>query len=556
MDTANQLGTPPMKGIRQTQTAIINRASPRDGGYVRLRINRIVFVTAYKQQSGQVLALTVIMMLVLGIATFMLFNTGQLVTRKTKLTNAADAAAYSAAVEEARVMNFMAYTNRARIANQVAIAQAVSLVSWMNYARKVANNIKKVLRYAKYVAGLAGPEGLTIAEIVSKVATTVARAVAKADKLVTSTANVEIRSLDKVTGILSKSQDLVIGLLLKKSKGAIGQFELHSIVSTVVYDNDRDASVTYVSSGVSARPFYQWVKEYFHHYKLGPDHNRYKNVIMEARDGFTRNRHENELGGTLKVRGGADLLKYNTWAAVDTLSFHIPIPIIGKEVPIGWGSAQTGKKRSYLKGESHGRGWKSPYDRKRQRPYGGSRRANKRATKRAQKNSTRLAGRSKGRSGYRGLRQYYDIADVEPKNFTKKSKDYCDMSSSLTGPCITVEAEIEKDQVRTTETIEGGDKKDTMVDSQAKQKNAKAGESMKLKDAEAGGVMTAIASAQVYFYRPYDSENFHRHDKFQKDSENYIEYGSLFSPYWQARLVPTPRLARAALVAAQGASLP
>jgi Flp pilus assembly protein TadG len=545
-----------MKGIRQAQTVIINRASPRDGGYVRIRIDRIIFVRAYRQQSGQVLALAVIMMLVLGIATFILFNTGQLVTRKTQLTNAADAAAYSAAIEEARVMNFMAYTNRARIANQVAIAQAVSLVSWMNYASKVANNIKKVLKYAKYVAELAGPEGLTIAEIVHKVATIVARAVAKADKLVTSTANVEIRGLDKVTGILSKSQDLVIGLLLRKSKGAIGQLELHSIVSAVVYDNDRDASVTYVSSGVNARPFYQWVKKYFHHYKLGPDHNRYKNVIMEARDGFTRNRHENELAGTLKVRGGADLLKYNTWAAVDTLSFHIPIPIIGKEAPIGWGSAQTGKKRSYLKGESHGRGWKSPYDRKRQRPYGSSRKANKHATKQSKKNSTRLARRSRGRSGYRGLRRYYDIANIDPKDSTKKNKDYCHMSSSLAGPCITVEAVIDKSRVRTTESIKD-DKKNANTNTKDKdKKNSMASLQMNLKDAEAGGVMTAISSAQVYFYRPYDLEDFHRHDKFQKDSENYIEYGSLFSPYWQARLVPTPKVTRTALVATQGIHLP
>jgi hypothetical protein len=520
-----------MKGIRQTQTAIINRASARDGGYVSLRIDRIVFVAAYKQQSGQVLALAVIMMLVLGIATFILFNTGQLVTRKTKLTNAADAAAYSAAVEEARMMNFMAYTNRARIANQVAIAQAVSLVSWMNYARRTVENFDNVLRALSPIEAV--PIAGEIYAAIKVAVATLRKFIKISDKVITGAAKAEIEVLDNVIGILSRSQDLVIGLLLKKSEGVVGQIELHSIASKVVYDNDHDARVTFVSSGVNAHPFHKWVKEFFFHYKLGPDHNRYKNTVMEARDGFTRNRHDNEVYGVFKKRGGTDLLKYDTWSAVDTLGFHLSYLLDSWDIPVGWGSAQTGKKRPYLKGEVHGHGWKSPYDRRRHRPYGHSRKTNKDTTHLATKNSTRFVRR------YQGLRRYYDIAGADSKHLNKKNKDYCHMISSLAGPCITVQAVTRKKLIKTAQNIKG-----------------MAGGRMTLKDAEAGKEMTAMASAQVYFYRPYDLENFHRHDKYQKHSKNYIEYGSLFSPYWQARLVPTPKLARAALVAAQGVHLP
>src|SRR5690606_2686661 len=49
---------------------------------------------------------------------------------KIKLQNTADAAAYSAAVAEARDYNFSAYTNRAMVANQVAVAQFVGMTSW------------------------------------------------------------------------------------------------------------------------------------------------------------------------------------------------------------------------------------------------------------------------------------------------------------------------------------------------------------------------------------------------------------------------------------------
>lgn len=69
------------------------------------------------------------------VALFFLFNTGQLSSEKTKLVNTADAVAYSAGVLHARALNFDAYTNRAMIANEVLIAQMVSVSSWIQYAQ-------------------------------------------------------------------------------------------------------------------------------------------------------------------------------------------------------------------------------------------------------------------------------------------------------------------------------------------------------------------------------------------------------------------------------------
>jgi len=63
-------------------------------------------------------------------ALLFVFNTGQLTAEKTKLVNTADAVAYSAAVMQARALNFDAYTNRALMADEVMIAQAVSIAAW------------------------------------------------------------------------------------------------------------------------------------------------------------------------------------------------------------------------------------------------------------------------------------------------------------------------------------------------------------------------------------------------------------------------------------------
>lgn len=72
---------------------------------------------------------------------FFLFNTGQLISEKTKLVNTADAVAYSAGILHARALNFDAYTNRALMANEVMIAQTVSVASWIKYAQGHIDNV-------------------------------------------------------------------------------------------------------------------------------------------------------------------------------------------------------------------------------------------------------------------------------------------------------------------------------------------------------------------------------------------------------------------------------
>lgn len=87
-------------------------------------------------QSGQALIYGLFVLAGGLAALFFLFNAGQLSSEKTKLVNTADAVAYSAGVMQARALNYLAYTNRALIANEVAVAQAVSLVSWARYEQE------------------------------------------------------------------------------------------------------------------------------------------------------------------------------------------------------------------------------------------------------------------------------------------------------------------------------------------------------------------------------------------------------------------------------------
>jgi hypothetical protein len=84
-----------------------------------------------ENQRGQATLLGLVIIVLGLVSLLLLFNSGQLVREKTSLNNASDAAAYAAATVHARALNFGAYTNRALVANEIAVGQAISLQSWL-----------------------------------------------------------------------------------------------------------------------------------------------------------------------------------------------------------------------------------------------------------------------------------------------------------------------------------------------------------------------------------------------------------------------------------------
>lgn len=102
-------------------------------------------------QSGQVAPVALFGILIASAVLVMMFNTGQKVTEKSQVANAADAAAYSGAVWTARHLNFMAYTNRAMVANHAAVGHFVSYVSWIRYIDDSIQYIDRITQWIPYV---------------------------------------------------------------------------------------------------------------------------------------------------------------------------------------------------------------------------------------------------------------------------------------------------------------------------------------------------------------------------------------------------------------------
>lgn len=103
------------------------------------------------RQRGQVAPVVLFGILIASAVLVLMFNNSQKVTEKSQVANAADAAAYSGAVWTARHLNFMAYTNRAMVANHAAVGHFVSYVSWIRYINDSIKYIDRITQWIPYV---------------------------------------------------------------------------------------------------------------------------------------------------------------------------------------------------------------------------------------------------------------------------------------------------------------------------------------------------------------------------------------------------------------------
>lgn len=94
-----------------------------------------------RAQDGQALVLGMVIAAVLSVALLRYFAAGQVLAAKSRQVHGLDAATYSGAVVQARVLNMLAYLNRAQLAHQVAMAHLVTLGSWALYGGAEADQL-------------------------------------------------------------------------------------------------------------------------------------------------------------------------------------------------------------------------------------------------------------------------------------------------------------------------------------------------------------------------------------------------------------------------------
>jgi hypothetical protein len=425
-----------------------------------------------RPHAGQ--ALVVMLALLAGMlgAFALVLNAGVLVNDKIRLTNAADAAAYSAAQWQARSLNYQAYLNRAIIANEVAIAQLVSLRSWARYMDTTTRNVSSV---AQFVPPLAAPM----------------RALATGWNRIESVIATTSPALE---GGLSgwNSAVLATSQAIAHVQAPLAAADL---VTRVAHINEPRAQVSAATGLLQARNGNAWLNSFTTRYQRGSgDLRRFSTLLMNSRDGFTRSRRSDllQLGVvSLPRRGGTDLLGEYSWRGVDTLSLHTNVLLGHVETPMGWGAAENLRQVVTQTGE-----------------HGGSRTRNPRASRIAQ----RLL---RPATLYAGVPEIRDV--VNPTARDLRTLTY---SVALDLPQASL-GTMDRLLMPLGIPVVDGDPEAVNPDL-------------------AAGALHAIGSAEVYFQRP------------EARADGRDEYPSLFSPYWQARLAPTPAAMRQATASYRG----
>jgi len=225
------------------------------------------------------------------------------------------------------------------------------------------------------------------------------------------------------------------------------------------------------------------------------------------------------------------MVDYDRWSAVDVNEFDFSIGLDAFKMAVGWGGAQAVNQRqpNFFPGINNNRGWDSPFDRRRHKPYNGVNRRSIAGKIIDRNNGWPRTGGQKRDAYFREYRNgiAHDYHDVK-RDYARNSA--LPGQNDKSGPVFTVEVQSEAAELRTSSKVGLG-----------------AGR-LELNDAARGGQMRAMASAQVYFNRPHDYAPFRRVVWGRTDRQ--FEMGSMFSPYWQARLVDTPDATRALLALA------
>lgn len=495
-----------------------------------------------RAQRGQAMVLALVCMIVFVVGVLVLFNTGQAVNKKVQLNNTADAAAYSAAIQQARAYNLIAYLNRAQVGNEIAVAQMVSLHSWMNYTISATDHFADAINDIGYALDLSiiGAEvGVELNEIASEIQE-MKQGLEEGRNVLKGVFTAGITTIGIANEIYSEAAR---GLALAELA------EVPQVARNVVIENtktvdgntDREASIDTAGYGILEQQAIEANKKYTRLYEIpssrGPgsnprhttDADRLQNVVMQARDLFSSNRDGDLF--IVHKRGGTDLISYNRWVGLDSmdLRFSVPIPFTPDvKVPLAWGGAAAVKSNSgggfrNLTAENIWRGWDNPYDKKHYAAYGDND-SNDKAGPKARKDPAEPDQNEAILTGYTGLHSYEDT----DKGYASQPSG--GNNTTDVGPVFTVFVVQKQTDIRTSSNIPnmGGKGEVTAPDNMPNNR------------------MTALSSAQVYFNRS--------RKLFARD-DGKREMGNLFSPYWQVRLVDTPDPVRLEIVAADSVGL-
>lgn len=453
------------------------------------------------RQQGQVLPIGLVMLALGVMGALVLYNTGQMATDKMTLANTADAAAYSGSQWQARALNFQSYSNRAMVANQVSIAQAVSLQSWVAYGAVASENMATVLGPVPVLNVLASglETGLTVVE---QVMSPVSKAM--------------LNVVDVVNRGLSVSQQAMFVSTFVATP---------DVVKTIVEHSDERFTINTGFSGLGlANNLSGW--DSFTQGFDQQDHvamSERADLVNQSRDEFTQQRNwkffENFwyystplLRHRIYREGETRLIQVEgengtqwEWKAKDTMSLHNKLWLVFKskrfEIPIGWAEAFANTQNSNQTIEpgactpsSTPKDCARFLDVNKHSEYF----ADTGVTSPVKQKETQIAMR-----GYTGLQAFRSLSEAT-------------IQSGVAHLKLKVEVAMPEEQAKSSESLGiGGD--------------------FSAPVSVPGGLASSVSVAEVFYQRPDIHDN----------PDQALEKANGYNPYWSARLATVSTADRA-----------
>ncbi len=303
---------------------------------------------------GQALVVALLLAAAGAWAVVSLYNVGQTIEARARLTHAADAAAYSGALAQARALNMMAYANRAHIAHQVAMAHLVTLGAWAQFGQTQFNQRTRGNPQAPLIAMLFGVDA----------ALAYGAGGASAGTAIAGLADAFSKHDYAVHQVLASASDAAIRSATDTRENTI-KIVLHANFPELDAPRwQRATPITPFTTGLSVR----MLSDNFSGYVKTQNATRKSGLrpVVEAavkrypflgsRTATRRNawpvspycpllRHE------LRRRGSTWLGPEGRWGALDTLSYHALrsnrwIGCYYREYKMGWGTVQGGRVKA------------------------------------------------------------------------------------------------------------------------------------------------------------------------------------------------------------------
>ena len=417
----------------------------------------------------------------------LLARSALLTTDKARALSLADASAKSVATWYAQILNYDVYTNRAIAANEIMIAQSVTMAAWEDNVKSLATNIGSVAH---------------VLPAVQPIATWIQEASVVAHESASMAAQIEVPLRSSYTRALQASQQIM--------HASATPFAAQALVNEVVWTGDRRFFAQIIpSSNISA--FTGFSRQH-----RGTERADLAALVRASQDRFSHGRGYDQrlyLMPTVTCvpnsvdRSFSKLIRRGmTWLSddmeeiqsADTLSIHTwrrrgrwnPVcRSLSESIPVGWGAAQADlDQREQLDGVID------------QEPTPPFLTTNARALSLARSSVNRF-------SGYLGLSSHRELSDLSQQARS---------GASVRVPVLVRLPASKLPKITAHQRVEA-------LQSQG----------------VAGNALWSLAVAETFFHRPSAS--------MPNAAER--EFANLFAPFWASRLIGPSAADRAVAMA-------